>query len=248
LESIDRRIGFVHVVFALVFVVLSALALRLWALPRMTELASDKAYFASLDIPPLFDARKQGYSLDDAKRHLEALGLAAREYYAGVYMPGYDLAFPVTLFVFCTPFCLWMTQPTRRFAASLKPRWRLAILIVPLGLFIFDILENISVLAMLKELSPPRPRPRFRREPLLADQMALGILRLGIGRSAAGARIIPLAQTPMMVGNQRVRRSLPVCESPLVEECGQHAGEAFKLQQRPRDVWKLCRADVGAGN
>ena len=100
LESIDRRIGFVHVVFALVLVVLSALALRLWALPRMTELASDKAYFASLYIPPLFDARKQGYSFDDAKRHLEALGPAARDYYAGVYIPGYDLVFPVTLIAF----------------------------------------------------------------------------------------------------------------------------------------------------
>jgi hypothetical protein len=70
LESIDRRIRFVHVVFALVLVVLSALALRPWALPRMTELAWDESYFASLDIPPLFDARKQGYSFDDAKRHL----------------------------------------------------------------------------------------------------------------------------------------------------------------------------------
>jgi hypothetical protein len=150
LESIDRRVRFVHVAVALVLVVLSALALRLWALPRMTELASDKAYFASLDIPPLFDARKQGYPFDDAKRHLQALGPAAREYYASVYIPGHDLAFPVTLFVFGTLFCLWMTQPTRRFAASLRPRWRLAILIVPLGLFIFDILENISVLALLK--------------------------------------------------------------------------------------------------
>ena len=76
LESIDRRIRFVHVAFALVLVVLSALALRLWALPKMTELASDKAYFASLNIPPLFDARKQGYSFDDAKRHLQGLGPA----------------------------------------------------------------------------------------------------------------------------------------------------------------------------
>ena len=116
----------------------------------MTELASDKAYFASLNIPPLFDARKQGYSFDDAKRHLEALGPAARDYYAGVYIPGYDLVFPVTLFAFGILFCLWMTQPTRRFAAALQPASRLAILIIPLGLFIFDILENISVLAMLR--------------------------------------------------------------------------------------------------
>jgi hypothetical protein len=150
LESIDRRVRFVHVAVALVLVVLSALALRLWALPRMTELASDKAYFASLNIPPLFDARKQGYSFDDAKRHLEALGPAARDYYAGLYILGYDLVFPVTLFAFGILFCLWMTQPTRRFAAALQPASRLAILIIPLGLFIFDILENISVLAMLK--------------------------------------------------------------------------------------------------
>src|SRR5262245_940700 len=150
LESIDRRVRFGHVAVALVLVVLSALALRLWALPSMTELASDKAYFASLNIPPLFDARKQGYFFDDAKRHLEALGPAARDYYAGLYIPGYDLVFPVTLFAFGILFCLWMTQPTRRFAAALQPASRLAILIIPLGLFIFDILENISVLAMLK--------------------------------------------------------------------------------------------------
>src|SRR5262245_31989295 len=150
LETIDSQIRFVHVALALVLVVLSALALRVWALPRMTELASDKAYFASLNIPPLFDAREQGYSFDDAKRHLQALGPAARDYYARVYIPGYDLLFPVTLLAFGILFCLWITQPTRRFAAALRPAWRLAILIIPFGLFFFDILENISVLAMLK--------------------------------------------------------------------------------------------------
>ena len=150
LEVIDRRIRFVHVALALVIAVLSALALRLWALPRITDLASDRAYFVSLNIPPLFDAREQGYSFGDAKRHLQALGPAARDYYARVYIPGYDLLFPVTLFAFGILFCLWITQPTHRFAAALRPAWRLAILIIPLGLFFFDILENISVLAMLK--------------------------------------------------------------------------------------------------
>jgi len=150
LEAIDRRIRFVHVAFALILVVLSALALSQWAVPRMKNLASDRAFFDSLNIPLLFDGRKQGYSFDDAKRHLQALGPTARDYYARVYIPGYDLLFPITLFAFGILFCLWITQPTRRFAAALRPAWRLAILIIPLGLFIFDILENISVLAMLK--------------------------------------------------------------------------------------------------
>jgi hypothetical protein len=107
----------------------------------VTELASDKAYFASLDIPPLLDARKQGYSFDDANRH-------------GTITP--VCTFQATIWRSLLRCCLRNPvlpqddAPTRRFAATLRPRWRLAILIVPLGLFIFDILQNISVLAMLK--------------------------------------------------------------------------------------------------
>lgn len=150
LEAIDRRVRFSHVALAFVAAFASALALRKWALPRMEELTADKAYFKTCDAPCLFDARPRGYSFNEAKTYLDALGPQARAYYAEWYVPGYDLAFPVTLLIFGILFCLWMTQPGRRFAARLRPPWRLAILLIPISLFTFDILENLSVLAMLK--------------------------------------------------------------------------------------------------
>ena len=157
LEVLDGKIGFIHVALALLAAFASRLALKQWALPRIAELAKNKAYFTDQGIPWLFDGRKRGYSLVDAKMHLEALGYAARDYYATWYIPVYDLVFPVTLFVFGTLFCIWITQPGPGFAVSMHPRWRLAILVVPLALFVFDMLENLSVLMMLKTDTNPSP-------------------------------------------------------------------------------------------
>lgn len=150
LQTLDRRIGFVHVALAFVAAAASVAAIRLWAIPRIGALAEDKAYFAERKVEVLFDGRPRGYSFEEAGMHLEALGRDAREFYASWYVPVFDLAFPVTLLLFGVLFCLWMTQPKRAFAAALRPSWRLAILLIPLALFVFDILENISVWTMLR--------------------------------------------------------------------------------------------------
>jgi hypothetical protein len=141
-EAIDRRVGASPVALAFVAAFGSAMALRRWALPRMEDLAANKAYFKSCEAPCLFDARPGGYSFDEAKAYLDALGPQARVYYAEWYVPVYDLAFPVALFVFGILFCVWMTQPQRRFAVHLRPIWRFAILLIPVGLFGFDVLRT----------------------------------------------------------------------------------------------------------
>jgi hypothetical protein len=82
--------------------------------------------------------------------HLDALGSDARQYYARWYIPVYDRIFPVALLVFGILFCIWVTQPRTGFAVDVGWQWRLVILIVPLALFVFDMLENLSVLMMLK--------------------------------------------------------------------------------------------------
>ena len=167
LEVLDGKIGFIHVALALLAASASRLALKQWALPRIAELAKNKAYFTDQGIPWLFDGRKRGYSLVDAKMHLEALGYAARDYYATWYIPVYDLVFPVTLFVFGTLFCIWITQPGPGFAVSMHPRWRLTILVVPLALFVFDMLENLAPEAprVLRAVSLRPTQPRSSAEP-----------------------------------------------------------------------------------
>lgn len=180
LEAIDRRIKLPHVALAFLAAFASAMALRKWALPRMEELTANKDYFKTCDAPCLFDARPRGYSFDETKAYLDALGPQARAYYAGWYVPGYDLAFPVTLLIFGILFCLWMTQPGRRFAVRLRPSWRLSILLIPIGLFVFDILENLSVLAMLKThdgLSPTvvAAASLFSQAKWIAAYLAMGL-------------------------------------------------------------------------
>ena len=151
LQAIDRRVGFLPVALAFVAAFGSAAAMRRWALPRMEALTENKTYhYKDCEAPCLFDARPRGYSFDEAKAYLDALGPQARAYYAEWFVPVYDLAWPVTLFVFGILFCLWMTQPQRRFAVHLRPMWRFAILIIPVALFAFDISENLSVRSMLK--------------------------------------------------------------------------------------------------
>jgi len=147
---LDFEIRFVHVAVAFLTALVSQLALKRWAIPRIAELADNRTYFIDRNIPWLFDGCKRGYSARDVQMHLNALGPKAREYYARWYIPVYDLIFPVALLVFGTLFCLWMTQLRAGFAASVGAEWRLTILMIPLALFVFDMLENLSVLIILK--------------------------------------------------------------------------------------------------
>lgn len=145
-----KRVRFVHVALAFVLAFASIMALRTWALPQMQQLTADQAYFKTCDAPCLFDARPRGYTVEEAKAYLDALGPDARAYYADWYIPVYDVALPVTLLAFGIVYCRWMTQLERRFAVHLTPFWRVAILAIPFALFGFDIAENLSVLSMLK--------------------------------------------------------------------------------------------------
>lgn len=147
---LEFEVRFVHVALAFLAALASQLALKQWAIPRVAELAENKTYLIEQKVPWLFDGRTHGYSAADAKMHLDALGAKGREYYARWYIPVYDLIFPITLFVFGILFCIWMTQPRVGFAVNMALHWRLVILLVPLALFVFDILENVSVLMMLK--------------------------------------------------------------------------------------------------
>jgi hypothetical protein len=150
LEMLALNVRSAYVLVALIATLVSQIALKQWALPRIAELADNKTYFVERNVPWLFDGRRSGYSALDAKMHLDALGARAREYYAQWYIPVYDLIFPIMLFVFGVLFCLWTTQPRPGLTSGIGAQWRFVILIVPLALFIFDMLENLSVFIMLK--------------------------------------------------------------------------------------------------
>jgi hypothetical protein len=181
LQAIDRNLKFWHVAPAFLAAFASAMAMWSWALPRMKELTENKDFKVnSCEAPCLFDARPRGYSFDEAKAYLDALGPQARVYYAEWWVPVYDLAWPVTLFIFGILFCLWMTQPHRRFAVHLRPMWRFPILLFPIALFAFDIVENLSVLSMLKAY-PQQDRSLvefasiFSRAKWIAAYLAMGL-------------------------------------------------------------------------
>ena len=141
-----------HVVAAFAAMAAAFWALKTEAVATLRELAVNKAYFDS-GHPLLFDSAVRGYTADQAREHLTALGNAACFYYGDTYIALYDLVFPLLLLVFGVLFILYATQPGKSHALSVTPLVQRLLLAVPVALFVFDMGENLFVHSML-EMQP----------------------------------------------------------------------------------------------
>lgn len=95
-----------------------------------------------------FDIRPGGYSYDDARLFLSAIGREGRDYYASpellldtFYPPLYALSRGLALW--------WLTMPGRVRAAPLPLGFRWALIAVPIAMASLDLFENLCIGAML---------------------------------------------------------------------------------------------------
>jgi hypothetical protein len=87
-----------------------------------------------------------GYSVDEARLILSSLPESAKSYYSGVQIP-IDFVYPLLLTLFGAFTLGWVR---RRVAV---PRWTI---VLPVAVGLFDYLENIFVLLMLRGFDSPR--------------------------------------------------------------------------------------------
>src|SRR5581483_765869 len=95
-----------------------------------------------------FDIRLRGYSYDEARYFLNAIGREGRDYYASpellidtFYPPLYALSRGLALW--------WLTMPRRLRAAPLPASLRVALVAVPIAMACLDMFENVCIAAML---------------------------------------------------------------------------------------------------
>jgi len=103
-----------------------------------------------------FDLRPLGYSYQEAKALLAAIGEAGRAYYLNpqlvldtFYPPLYALSRALALW--------WLTAPGRLYAGPVPSRWRWTLVAIPIVMACFDGVENVSIARMLwtwPDLSP----------------------------------------------------------------------------------------------
>jgi hypothetical protein len=142
-------VRFWDVAIAFVLVVAAFLWIRLDAVVRLRELATEKAWFQAN--PPVLDAQRNGYAFDTVRDHLRALGEKGRDFYAHDFMPIYDLALSVLLLAFMILFILYATQSDRYHALGL-PSWvRKLLLVAPVLQFCFDVGENYLLRSLIED-------------------------------------------------------------------------------------------------
>lgn len=103
-----------------------------------------------------FDIRPLGYSYEEARSFLEAIGEQGRAYYFHpelildtVYPPFYALSRGLALW--------WLTMPGRLYDGPVPQRWRWTLVAFPVVMAICDSVENVSIAKMLwswPDLSP----------------------------------------------------------------------------------------------
>jgi len=104
----------------------------------------------------LFDARWMGYSYDDAKKYLVALGPEGRTYYLNPELV-LDAFFP-PLYAASSAFALWwLTMPGRVIDSAIPIAWRLELVALPVAELIFDWGENTGIAVMIWTWSDPSP-------------------------------------------------------------------------------------------
>jgi len=103
-----------------------------------------------------FDARWMGYSYDDAKKYLVALGPEGRAYYLNPELV-LDTFFP-PLYAASSALALWwLTMPGRVIESAVPIGWRAALVALPVAELIFDWGENTGIAVMIWTWSDPSP-------------------------------------------------------------------------------------------
>jgi hypothetical protein len=103
-----------------------------------------------------FDVRPLGYSYDEARAFLAAIGEQGRHYYGYRQLP-LDMIYPPLYAVSRGLALWWLTMPGRVRAAPLPRRWRTALVAIPVAMAGLDMIENACIARMLStwpELSP----------------------------------------------------------------------------------------------
>jgi hypothetical protein len=103
-----------------------------------------------------FDVRPFGYSYDEARAFLSAIGEQGRHYYGYRELP-LDMIYPPLYAVSRGLALWWLTMPGRVRAAPLRRRWRFALAAIPVVMASLDMIENVCIARMLStwpELSP----------------------------------------------------------------------------------------------
>ena len=104
----------------------------------------------------LFDARWMGYSYDDAKKYLVALGPEGRAYYLNPELV-LDTFFP-PLYAASSALALWwLTMPGRVIDGAVPTGWRIALVAPAVAELIFDWGENAGIAVMIWTWSDPSP-------------------------------------------------------------------------------------------
>ena len=125
----------------------------LWALMLFGPLAQ-LSHLAGGAAP--FDVRPFGYSDDEARAFLAAIGEQGRHYYGYRELP-LDMIYPPLYAVSRGLALWWLTMPGRVRAAPLSRRWRTALVAIPVAMASLDMIENACIARMLStwpELSP----------------------------------------------------------------------------------------------
>ncbi len=103
-----------------------------------------------------FDIRPFGYSEQEARAFLDAIGEAGRHYYASPELL-LDMFYPPLYAVSRGLALWWLTVPGRSRGVPWPPRLRDALIAVPLVMASLDVVENLCIAAMLwtwPDLSP----------------------------------------------------------------------------------------------
>jgi hypothetical protein len=94
------------------------------------------------------DARATGYSPDEARQLLEALGEQGRAYYRNVQL-WIDTVYPASYGISRGLALLWLTSPGRAFSRGPSELSRLGLGVVPLVVMVLDYAENLGISALL---------------------------------------------------------------------------------------------------
>lgn len=117
-----------------------------------------------------FDVRWMGYSYEDAKKYLVALGPEGRAYYLNPELV-LDTFFP-PLYAASSALALWwLTMPGRVIDGAMPVGWRWALVALPAAELIFDWGENTGIAAMV--WTWPDLSPVLVRAASLATQLKL---------------------------------------------------------------------------
>lgn len=147
-RHLGAAISLWHVALAFAGMAASYWALATDGVPSLRGLVANPSYFKE-GHPLLFDQRRQGYSVDEAREHLSALGTTASQYYADTYLALYDLVFPLLLLAFGVLLILYATNRAHPHAIDVTPMVQRLMLAVPIALFVFDMCENLFLYSAL---------------------------------------------------------------------------------------------------